>query len=157
MQQVKCLFIAHQVKVAHDSRSTAWVGFDGRNRQEIKHGERYVPFPYISCHVVLVLYGDSLLSSIVSWLQPALGPYPPSTTQAMLQTGLIALQSVSIGMPGNSRNQNRFITVMCVCVCVCVCVCGIIMFVQLFSGINTHYYFVKTANVCIDLYLPTVN
>ena len=30
------------VKVAHDSRSTAWVGFDGRNRQEIKHGESVV-------------------------------------------------------------------------------------------------------------------
>lgn len=29
-----------QIMVASDSRNTAWVSFDGRNRQEISHGDR---------------------------------------------------------------------------------------------------------------------
>ena len=139
--------------MAHDSRSTAWVGFDGRNRQEIKHGERYTLVSLccslLRCHVscvsfilallpclMFVLHTGSvhascasfilallpclmcvlhtgsvtcmMVSSTVSWLLPVPGPYPPSTTRAMSQTGLIASQNASIGMPGNHKNQIRY-------------------------------------------------
>ena len=29
-----------QISVSPDSRNTAWVSFDGRNRQELIHGDR---------------------------------------------------------------------------------------------------------------------
>ena len=29
-----------QIMVSPDSRNTAWVSFDGRNREELCHGER---------------------------------------------------------------------------------------------------------------------
>ena len=35
------IFLYLKIRVAPDSRSTAWVAFDGRNRQEIKPGDRY--------------------------------------------------------------------------------------------------------------------
>ena len=31
-----------QIRVAPQSRNSAWVAFDGRNRQEIKQGDRWV-------------------------------------------------------------------------------------------------------------------
>ena len=33
-----------QIMVSPDSRNTAWVSFDGRNREELCHGERCVEF-----------------------------------------------------------------------------------------------------------------
>jgi len=33
-----------QITVSPDSRNTAWVSFDGRKRQELEHGDRYVSF-----------------------------------------------------------------------------------------------------------------
>ncbi len=35
---IKCR--CSQISVSADSRNTAWVSFDGRRRQELKHGER---------------------------------------------------------------------------------------------------------------------
>ncbi len=38
---VVCFVCFPQIKVAPGSRNSAWVSFDGRNRQEIKQGDRY--------------------------------------------------------------------------------------------------------------------
>ena len=35
------LHLPFQISVSPDSRNTAWVSFDGRNRQELIHGDRY--------------------------------------------------------------------------------------------------------------------
>ena len=73
---------------------------------------RVCPSYWLCPCLVCVLHTGSvtcmMVSSTVSWLLPVPGPYPPSTTRAMLQTGLIALQNASIGMPGNHRNQIRY-------------------------------------------------
>lgn len=34
--------VLFQICVSPDSRNTSWVSFDGRNRQELFHGDRYV-------------------------------------------------------------------------------------------------------------------
>lgn len=36
------LYIRQQISVSPESRNTAWVSFDGRSRQELKHGDRWV-------------------------------------------------------------------------------------------------------------------
>jgi hypothetical protein len=36
------LYIWQQISVSPESRNTAWVSFDGRSRQELKHGDRWV-------------------------------------------------------------------------------------------------------------------
>ena len=33
-------FFSRQISVSPDSRNTSWVSFDGRNRQELFHGDR---------------------------------------------------------------------------------------------------------------------
>lgn len=37
--QVICV-VSVQIMLSPDARNTAWVSFDGRKRQEIKHGDR---------------------------------------------------------------------------------------------------------------------
>ena len=73
---------------------------------------RVCPSYWLCPCLVCVLHTGSvtcmMVSSTVSWLLPVPGPYPPSTTRAMLQTGLIASQNASIGMPGNHKNQIRY-------------------------------------------------
>ena len=44
---IVCFVCFPQIKVAPGSRNSAWVSFDGRNRQEIKQGDRYEPL--INC------------------------------------------------------------------------------------------------------------
>lgn len=34
-----CILFLFQIKISPDSRNTAWVSFDGRNRQELQHGD----------------------------------------------------------------------------------------------------------------------
>lgn len=48
-----------KICVSPDSRNSAWVSFDGRNRQEIQVGDRYV-FVYFGVCILLTLYFGSV-------------------------------------------------------------------------------------------------
>ena len=39
---VYCCSSLTQIRVSPDARNTAWVGFDGRDREELRKGDRYV-------------------------------------------------------------------------------------------------------------------
>ena len=39
---VRVVMMTKQISVSPESRNTAWVSFDGRSRQELKHGDRWV-------------------------------------------------------------------------------------------------------------------
>ena len=39
---VYCCSSLTQIRVSPDARNTAWVGFDGRDREELRKGDRYL-------------------------------------------------------------------------------------------------------------------
>ena len=55
-----------QIAVSPGSRNTAWVSFDGRKRQELRHGDRSdTSFTYCTCRVAMVAVWQKVISSMI--------------------------------------------------------------------------------------------